>query len=99
VSLQVEFHPAAREEFDAAMAYYEAARPHLGFAFLEAVQEATTHAQRVPLAGSPVSTGLRRILVRRFPYYLLYAVEETRIFLLAVAHFRRRPRYWQQRLR
>lgn len=80
------------------MAYYEAARPHLGFAFLEAVQEATAYAQRVPLAGSPVSTDLRRLLVRRFPYYLLYAVEETRIFILAVAHFRRRPGYWQPRL-
>lgn len=79
------------------MVYYDAVRPHLGSAFLDAVQEATDYVQRVPLAGAPASSGLRRVMVRRFPYYLLYVVEETRIFLLAVAHFRRRPGYWQPR--
>lgn len=98
MSLPVEFHPAAREEFDAAMSYYEAVRQHLGAAFLDAVQEATDYVQREPQAGARASTGLHRVMVRRFPYYLLYAVEETRIFLVAVAHFRRRPGYWRTRL-
>lgn len=97
MALPVEYHPAAREEFDAAMSYYEAARAGLGSAFLQAVEVATRRTQQVPLGGTPVLNGIRRVMLRRFPYGLLYAVEDTRIFVLAIAHVRRRPGYWQSR--
>jgi plasmid stabilization system protein ParE len=41
---------------------------------------------------------LRRLLVPRFPYGLLYRVEDERIFIVAVAHFSRRPGYWRSRI-
>jgi plasmid stabilization system protein ParE len=97
MALIAEFHPEARAEFDAALEYYELVRPGLGSAFLAEVQAATEYAQRLPQAGSPVSDELRRTFIRRFPYYLLYATEATRIYILAVAHFRRRPGYWRSR--
>ncbi|MFN7532050.1 MAG: type II toxin-antitoxin system RelE/ParE family toxin [Gemmatimonas sp.] len=97
MALIAEFHPEARAEFDAAMEYYELVRPGLGSAFLAEVQAATEYAQRLPQAGAPVSDDLRRTFIRRFPYYLLYAAEATRTYILAVAHFRRRPGYWRSR--
>jgi toxin ParE1/3/4 len=97
MALIAEFHPEARAEFDAALEYYELVRPGLGSAFLAEVKAATEYAQRLPQAGSPVSDALRRTFIRRFPYYLLYATETTRIYILAVAHFRRRPGYWRSR--
>jgi toxin ParE1/3/4 len=38
------------------------------------------------------------MFVPRFPYALIYAVEERRVFVVAVAHFRRRPGYWRDRV-
>ena len=61
------------------------------------MQAATEHAVRTPSVGAPVGDELRRVFVPRFPYYLLFEVSESRLTILAVAHFRRRPRYWERR--
>lgn len=90
------FHPEALEEFEAAALRYAAIRPSLGDAFIDRVEAATSRAVRAPLTGAPLGT-LRRVFVRRFPYFVLYAVEDTRIHILAVAHFRQRPGYWRRR--
>ena len=93
----LEFHVAAREEFLAAIDRYEQIRPGLGAAFLAAVQSATHHALAWPESGAPVGRELRRVFVRRFPYYLLYALDSGRLYIVAVGHFRRHPRYWADR--
>jgi len=40
---------------------------------------------------------VRRCLVNRFPFGVLYSVEPTSIFVIAVMHHRRRPDYWKNR--
>ena len=97
MSRALEFHPEAHAEFLAALERYERLRPGLGAAFLDAVQTAADYAQRSPDAGAPVGTALRRVFVRRFPYCLLYAVDPDLLRIVAVAHFRRHPRYWADR--
>ncbi len=60
------FHPAAREELDEAVSYYDAAQPGLGLAFLE---EAYATVQRIldyPEAWSKLSTNTRRCLTNRW---------------------------------
>jgi plasmid stabilization system protein ParE len=41
----------------------------------------------------------RRLVLRKFPYSLIYEVIGRRVVILAVAHGRRRPDYWQRRAR
>jgi plasmid stabilization system protein ParE len=50
-----------------------------------------------PEAGTPIRGAIRRWLIRRFPYSVIYREEESRIYILAVAHQRRRPEYWSDR--
>jgi toxin ParE1/3/4 len=88
--------PEAREEFERAALWYAAIRPSLGAAFVDQVAAATSRALHAPLEGSSVGQ-LRRVLVRRFPCFVLYAVEEAQVIIVAVAHFRRRPDYWVRR--
>ena len=97
MSRTLAFHPAAREELLAAVDRYEQRRPGLGAAFLAAVQSAAQHALEWPETGGPLGRELRRIFVRRFPYYLLYALERDQLYAVAVGHFRRHPRYWADR--
>ena len=91
------FHPEALAEFHATVEHYERERPGLGHAFAEAVRGTTRRVAEAPLSGAPFTAGTRRLFVRRFPYAVVYAAEADRIFIIAVAHFRRRPGYWRGR--
>lgn len=40
---------------------------------------------------------IRRLILSRFPYKLLYSVEADHIYVIAVAHQHREPNYWTDR--
>jgi plasmid stabilization system protein ParE len=96
--MRITFHPDADEEIAEAARYYESKSPGLGFSFLVAVQAAIEQIVAHPLGCEVVGDDIRRKLLRRFPYSLLYAVETDRIRIIAVAHQKRRPNYWRSRL-
>jgi len=95
---QVEFHPAAEEEFLSAVGFYEGRSPGLGSGFIRAVSRASDAVLELPESGRPFGRRLRRVLVSGFPYGLLYRAEPGRIFIVAVAHLNRRPGYWRGRV-
>jgi toxin ParE1/3/4 len=94
---RVIFHPEAEAEMVAAAEFYEAKSAGLGIDFIAEVERATRALVTYARIGHRFSRRLRRILVQRFPYGLLYRVETERIVVVAVAHARRRPGYWRHR--
>jgi plasmid stabilization system protein ParE len=42
-----------------------------------------------------IEPGIRRVLLRGYPYALLYSLEDKRVLILAVKHHRRHPDYWR----
>lgn len=95
---KVDFVAAAREEFLAEVAYYNKARPDFGARFAEAIEKAAMLALVFPDAGSPSSSGTRRVTVKDFPFSLFYKSSSDGIVIVAVAHPSRRPRYWRERV-
>ena len=93
----VEFHPEAEAEFIAAARYYEGKAENLGLAFISAVERSYQGLMTFPESGHLFGRRLRRVLVPGFPYGLLYRASSDRIFVVAVAHLRRRPGYWRHR--
>jgi len=93
------FIAAARLEFLAEVIYYSEAQAGLGVRFTAAVEEAAARALAFPLAGSPHRSNTRRVLVKDFPFSLVYRPEPEGIVIFAVAHHARRPYYWQSRVR
>lgn len=91
-------HPEAEEEFEAAVAWYEERETGLGLDFAAEVREAIRLAQSMPLAWPRMEETIRRVLVHRFPYGVLYSIEGDRLHILAVMHLRRRPGYWRERI-
>jgi plasmid stabilization system protein ParE len=91
------FHPAAEEEFRAAIEYYEDREPGLGYDFSVEVFTAIQNVVAHPHAWPVIEEDIHRCLVNRFPYCVLYAVEDAGIFMLAVMHLRRKPDYWKDR--
>ena len=75
----------------------------LGVEFLDAVDATIDQIVRLPHAGAPITRlppdlPVRRAPVTRFPYHVVYLETETTVRVLAVAHDRRKPGYWKNRL-
>ena len=93
----VSFHPLAEQELIEAANYYDAASPGLGTAFLDAVERAVNQIREHPETAPLVNRLVRRKLVRRFPYSVMYAIHADSIRILAIANQKRRPFYWRGR--
>ncbi len=77
--------------------YYELQRPGLGEAFLDEVERCLRRIAAHPEARMILVGSVRRRLLRRFPYALLYNIKPDHIRVLAVMNLRRRPTYWISR--
>jgi len=88
----------AEEELTQAARFYEDRAAGLGAAFLDAVGTALKEIASHPTACAIVRSGIRRKLLRRFPFGILYAQRPDEIVVIAVMHLHRRPDYWTDRL-
>ena len=95
--MNIEFHPEAAEEFEAAVDWYEAREIGLGLDFAVEIHAAIHRAAGMPNAWTLLSDNVRRVLVNRFPYGVLYEPGNTSLLVLAVMHLRRKPGYWMTR--
>ncbi|MEO8998332.1 MAG: type II toxin-antitoxin system RelE/ParE family toxin [Rhodanobacter sp.] len=91
------FNRLAEVELREAILYYESEAPGLGRRFLSTVESALAEILDHPLTGAPLRGDVRRKQLGRFPYQLLYRLDDEEIRILAVMHKRRRPLYWAER--
>jgi plasmid stabilization system protein ParE len=89
--------PEAEAEIDEAASWYDTQSPSLGAEFLRAVQASLGAIQRNPFQYQIVYRQVRRAAIRRFPYGLMYSVQESEIIVIACIHGRRHPRRWRSR--
>ena len=94
---QVSFHAMAEQELNDAASYYNALRPGLGQAFLDEVERTVAQIVAYPEAAPLVNRIVRKKLVRRFPYSVMYSIRPAGMRILAIAHQKRRPFYWRGR--
>ena len=88
------FHDLADRELNEAAQYYELETPGLGLAFVNEVERCVLSISQHPEAGTVVQGAIRRRLLRRFPYALLYSIKADGVRILAVMNQKRRPTYW-----
>jgi toxin ParE1/3/4 len=89
-----EFHRLADRELNEAAQYYELESPGLGSSFLEEVDRCLRSIDEHPEAGVILRGSVRRRLLHRFPYALLYKIKPSSIRILAVMNLKRRPTCW-----
>ncbi len=91
-------HPQAKAELDHAIAYYESKSPGLGLDLHKKFEQATKKIQRTPESWPRhLDPRFRRYMLERFPYLIFYIERTDQIWILAVAHAKRRPNYWSNR--
>jgi len=94
----VRYHQAAEDELLTEIGYLELRVPGLGRRFYSEVQRAENFLAEFPESAREVAPDIRKYPLRKFPFSLLYSIEKDGVFILAVAHHRRRPRYWVGRV-
>jgi len=94
------FHPEAENEFEKAINYFEDQQRELGYEFSIEDYKSVQRIKANPRSWTKVSETIRRILVERFPFGILYHYDQetSQIFIVAVMHLRRKPGYWKVRL-
>ena len=92
--MRVIFTRIARQELEDAIRYYELEYSGLGRRFKEEVRKAVIRIAEYPKAWSIERGEVRKCLMHRFSYKLMYSVEEDHILVIAIAHQHRKPDYW-----
>jgi toxin ParE1/3/4 len=91
-------HPAASAELNNAAAFYSGqANKQLGLALISEFEKAASLLSGNPELGTPWVVGTRRLIMRRFPFNIVYRLFPNQLFIIAVAHQKRRPDYWHRR--
>lgn len=98
-SLGVDVHPAALAEFHDADDWYTRVNPEVAERFRSLVFKAFERIDREPLAFPLVHGSLRRCVIKGFPYVILFDDSLARTLVVAIAHTRRKPGYWQGRVK
>ena len=92
--MRIIFTGFARQELEDAVHYCELEYAGLGRRFKEEVRKAALRIAAYPKAWSIERGDVRKCLLHKFPYKLMYSLEEDHILVIAVAHQHRKPEYW-----
>ena len=85
-------------DLDEALLWYESEQKGLASRFYKSFEDAIERIKRNPHAFLDVTPGVKRILLKRFPYKVFYTISEKNIFILGVMHAKRSNAFIKKRL-
>ena len=89
----------AKDEFESAKEFYELEISGLGKKFQQEIKQALLRIQQFPHACPFERDEVRRYILLKFPFKILFSIQNDSIIVLAFAHQHRHPEYWIDRLR
>lgn len=92
--MKIIFLPFAEKELQQAIIYYEKQLKGLGKQFSNEIDSALHLIQLFPSSWSKVDHNIRKCIIKRFPYLILYVIEKDKLIVSAVAHQHRDPEYY-----
>jgi plasmid stabilization system protein ParE len=92
------FLPPAASEVRKAAHYYEENVAGLGFDFIAEVRAAIRRILANPQAWQPLDHKFRRCRTARFPYGIIYSIENDQVLVVSVMHLHRHPKTWRKNL-
>ena len=93
--LPVLLSASAESDIDAALAWYAERSNSASVRFRAEVVDAIDAIATAPNRWPADEEGDRRVVLRRFPYSVVYFVTADAAIVLAVAHHRKMPKYWR----
>lgn len=96
--MRASFHPAAAAEVERAQAWYEERSVFAAAGFLQELTRAVQRIRTAPERHPPAGHGTRKTLLEQYPFSVFYLVRRDEVFIVAVAHQKRRPGFWLDRI-
>lgn len=96
--MNIDFLDAAKSELDDAIDYYDERRFGLGLEFSEELEQALERIDHYPEAWSQLSSRVRRCVLNRFPYSVIYEIRSEIIIIVAIQHHHKEPESWRSRV-
>jgi plasmid stabilization system protein ParE len=97
--MNIRFLTLAQREVDDAVLWYDNQFESGGRGFLDELDRGVRLVKSYPRALTEIEPGIRRCLLARFPYALIYGMDQETIVVIAVAHLHQQPQYWAERVR
>lgn len=94
----ISFHPDIFYEVSSAYDWYEVRSSGLGEQFLTELEHAYNLIVITPLYWAKFSGKYRKYLLKRFPFGVIYRIDKSKIYVVAVMHLSRKPGYWKKRI-
>lgn len=95
--MTVRLTPEAEADLGEIFAWYSERGSDLGLEFVAAFADVLRQIERLPQSAPEVHQGIRRVLMRSFPYCIFYLLEPDAPVVLACFHASRDPRVWRVR--
>lgn len=94
-----DFLEPAQIELEDKVRYFDEQQAGLGYEFAKEVAGTITRILRYPKAWAKLSKRTRRCRTKRFPYGGIYQIRADKILIVAIAHLKRKPFYWRDRIK
>ncbi len=95
--MRISLLPLAQKELDEAFSWYEEQAIGLGYDFLDEFDQAVRLIASFEECFEQIDDDVRRCLINRFPFAIIYGIDGEKIVIVAVAHLKRQPNYWLKR--
>ncbi len=92
------FHPEAENELNSTIDFYNRKVSGLGLEFLEEIERDINLIDGNPDRWLILKNRVRKYILKQFPYTIYYIFDPNRIYIVAIAHQKRKPFYWKDRL-
>lgn len=96
--MRVRFHPDARREYVGSIKHYENVETGLGKRLVDSIEAGIESIVSHPQAWPQLTGPVRKRVVAVFPYTILYVPSDNEIYVVAIMHQSRHPKYWTSRL-
>lgn len=98
MTYNLELHELAEVELWNAVDYYDEKRQRLGKEFARELQTFMKTVRDSPFRFPILKENIRRCVLKKFPYVIIFEVREETIFVLSILHTSRKPDTWEERI-
>jgi len=92
------YYSQAEDELTEIVDYYNNISDELGYDFLKKIKSSIQNICEFPELYPTISKFNRKCHCKRFPYNVIYHLHDNSIYIVAIAHEKRKPNYWKKRL-
>lgn len=94
----VQISTSASQDVRTAIEYYAEQGASLARAYLKDFDRTCSLIAQAPEIGTPIGNGFRKLVMQRYPFIVIYRLENGRAVVFAVGHQRRHPDFWLHRI-